>query len=114
MDLVSGLRFVLALVVVLGLIAALAWILRRYGAGRVTLGVGKGRLGVVEASHIDAKRRLVLIRRDGIEHLLLLGPTSELLIETGIESPGQQGDTPGTGFAAHLGTARNADGGAVR
>ena len=44
MDLVSGLRFVLALVVVLGLIAALAWILRRYGAGRVTLGATKAQL----------------------------------------------------------------------
>jgi flagellar protein FliO/FliZ len=99
MDLVSGLRFVLALVVVLGLIAALAWILRRYGAGRVTLGAGKGRLGVVEASHIDAKRRLVLIRRDGVEHLLLLGPTSETVIETGIE--------PGTNFAAQLSAAEN-------
>lgn len=112
MDLVSGLRFVLALLVVLGLIAALAWILRRYGAGRVTLGAGKGRLGVVEASHIDAKRRLVLIRRDGVEHLLLLGPTTEMVIETGIENPVQTGATPGTGFAAHLDTTQNPDGGA--
>lgn len=106
MDLVSGLRFVLALVVVLGLIAGLAWILRRYGSGRVTLGAGKGRLGVVEASHIDAKRRLVLIRRDGVEHLLLLGPTTETVIEIGI--------TPGTGFAAHLGATQNADSGAAQ
>ncbi|MDA0786727.1 MAG: flagellar biosynthetic protein FliO [Proteobacteria bacterium] len=99
MDLVSGLRFVLALVVVLGLIVALAWILRRYGAGRVSLGAAKGRIGVVEASHIDAKRRLVLIRRDGVEHLLLLGPTSEMVIETGIES--------GANFAAQLNAAEN-------
>lgn len=114
MDLVSGLRFVLALVVVLGLIAALAWILRRYGAGRVTLGASKGRLGVVEASHIDTKRRLVLIRRDGVEHLLLLGPTSEMVIETGIVGPGEQGEAAGTGFAAHLDTAQQADGGATQ
>jgi flagellar biogenesis protein FliO len=38
MDLVSGLRFVLALVVVIGLIAGLAWLLRKYGAGRITMG----------------------------------------------------------------------------
>jgi len=86
MDLVSGLRFIMALVVVIGLIAALAWILRRYGAGRVTLGATKGRLGVVEATHIDAKRRLVLIRRDGTEHLLLLSPSAETVVETGIET----------------------------
>lgn len=99
MDLVSGLRFVLALVVVIGLIAGLAWVLRRYGAGRVTLGAGKGRLGVVEASHIDAKRRLVLIRRDDTEHLLLLGPTSEIVIETGIAAR--------QSFAEHLDTGGN-------
>jgi flagellar protein FliO/FliZ len=63
------------------------------------LGAGKGLLGVVEASHIDAKRRLVLIRRDGVEHLLLLGPTSETVIETGIET--------GANFAAQLNAAEN-------
>ncbi len=110
MDLVSGLRFVLALVVVLGLIAALAWILRRYGAGRVTLGAGKGRLGVVEASHIDAKRRLVLVRRDGVEHLLLLGPTSETVVETGIEPNG----TEGADFAAHLDASHSPQSGAAQ
>ena len=103
MDVVSGLRFVLALLVVLGLIAALAWILRRYGAGRVTLGASKGRLGVVEAAQIDAKRRLVLVRRDGTEHLLLLSPTSETVVETGI--------APGTAFADHLGAADSPDNG---
>lgn len=86
MDLVSGLRFVLALVVVIGLIAGLAWLLRKYGAGRITMGANKGRLAVVEATHIDAKRRLVLIRRDGTEHLILLSPNSETVIETNIEA----------------------------
>lgn len=86
MDLVSGLRFVLALVVVIGLIAGLAWILRKYGSGRITMGGGKGRLAVVESTHIDAKRRLVLIRRDGVEHLILLAPNAETVIETHIES----------------------------
>ena len=86
MDLVSGLRFVLALVVVIGLIAGLAWLLRKYGAGRITMGANKGRLAVGEATHIDAKRRLVLIRRDGTEHLILLSPNSETVIETNIEA----------------------------
>ena len=84
MDIVSGFRFVLALVVVIGLIAALAWMLRKYGGGRVTLGGGKGRLTVVEAAHVDAKRRLVLVKRDDVEHLILLAPNNETVIETGI------------------------------
>jgi len=84
MDLVDIVRFVLSFVVVIGLIGALAWLLRRYGAGRISAAAGKGRLGVVEVTAIDARRRLVLIRRDRVEHLLLLGPTSETVIETGI------------------------------
>jgi len=91
MDLVSGLRFVLALVVVIGLIAALAWLLRKYGSGRITTGAGKGRLAVVEATHIDARRRLVLVRRDGTEHLILLSANSETVIETNIEPPAGTG-----------------------
>ncbi|MDH3739829.1 MAG: flagellar biosynthetic protein FliO [Alphaproteobacteria bacterium] len=85
MDLVNIARFVLSFVVVIGLLGGLAWILRRYGTGRITAAAGKGRLGVVEVSVVDAKRRLVLLRRDDVEHLILLSPTSETVIETGIE-----------------------------
>ncbi len=84
MDLVDISRFLLSFVVVIGLIGGLAWILRRYGAGRITAAAGKGRMGVVEVAAIDAKRRLVLVRRDGVEHLILLSPTSETIVETGI------------------------------
>ena len=42
------------------------------------------RLSVVEARTLDARRQLVLIRRDGVEHLLLLSPNAETVVETGI------------------------------
>ncbi|HLY55173.1 MAG TPA: hypothetical protein VKS60_06430, partial [Stellaceae bacterium] len=48
---------------------------------------GKRRLGVVEATPIDGRRSLVLIRRDDVEHLLLLGPAHDLVIETRIVAP---------------------------
>ena len=86
MDLVDISRFVLSFVVVIGLIGGLAWVLRRYGAGRITAAAGKGRLGVVEVAAVDAKRRLVLVRRDDTEHLILLSPTSETIVETGISA----------------------------
>jgi flagellar protein FliO/FliZ len=90
MDLDVYLRFVLALVFVLALIGVVAWVGRRMGVlGRVTMGrANTGRIGVVESTAIDAKRRLVLVRRDGVEHLVLLGPTSETLIESGIRTEG--------------------------
>jgi len=42
------------------------------------------RLGISEYHEIDKSRRLVLIRRDGVEHLLLIGGDRDLVIETGI------------------------------
>jgi flagellar protein FliO/FliZ len=81
-------RFLFALVLVLALIAALTWAVRRFGfAGQLATNAGKSRrLTVVEVKTLDARRRLVLLRRDGFEHLVLLGPNQDLLLETGIEA----------------------------
>jgi hypothetical protein len=46
------------------------------------------RLMVLDAAAIDAKRRLVLIRRDDVEHLIMIGGPTDIVIETGI------GETP--------------------
>jgi flagellar protein FliO/FliZ len=43
------------------------------------------RLGVIEQASVDARRRLVLIRRDGIEHLIMTGGPVDVVIETGIQ-----------------------------
>ena len=90
MDLNVYLRFVVALVFVLALIGVVAWVGRRMGfLGQVTMRRSNaGRIGVVEAVTVDAKRRLVLVRRDGVEHLVLLGPTTEVLVESGIKGGG--------------------------
>jgi flagellar protein FliO/FliZ len=87
MDLDVYLRFVLALVFVLALIGLIAWVGRRFGLlGRMgAVRAANRRIGVVESVTLDAKRRLVLVRRDDIEHLVLLGPTSEVLVEGGIK-----------------------------
>lgn len=76
------LRMVLALAAVVGLIAGAAWIARRSGLAGGRLGQrGKRRLSIVESLGVDSRRRLVLIRRDDTEHLLLIGGGSDLLIE---------------------------------
>jgi hypothetical protein len=43
------------------------------------------RLGVVETAAVDAHRKLILIRRDTVEHLIMTGGPVDVLIETGIE-----------------------------
>jgi len=42
------------------------------------------RLEVVEQSNVDGRRRLVLIRRDDVEHLIMTGGPVDVVIETGI------------------------------
>jgi flagellar protein FliO/FliZ len=86
MDLEVYLRFLLALAFVLGLIMALAWAARRFGfSGSFTsLRNRSTRLSVSESLMLDGKRRLVLVRRDDREHLLILGPAGETVVETGV------------------------------
>lgn len=75
-------RYVIAIVVVVLLLVALRWALRRYMGGP---GVGQRgrqpRLAVMDVAVVDARRRLVLVRRDGVEHLLLIGGPSDLVVE---------------------------------
>lgn len=80
-------RFVVALAAIAALLAVFAWLVRRYGAGGRPAAGAKRRLAIVEVAAIDGKRRLVLLRRDDTEHLVLLGPENALLVESGISAP---------------------------
>lgn len=84
MDLDQYIKFVMALLFVVLLIVAVAWVLRRLGLGgvAVTRAARQRRLGVVEVLALDAKRRLVLVRRDDREHLILLSATGDLVVES--------------------------------
>ena len=89
MEFTTYFKFLLALVFVLALIGLMAWGVRRFGVlrGSVRPANGKRRIEIVEISPIDSKRKLLLVRRDQTEHLLLLGTTNDLVIETGIAAP---------------------------
>lgn len=53
------------------------------------------RIGVVEYANVDGRRRLLLIRRDGIEHLIMTGGPVDVVIETGIgERKARTADAP--------------------
>ena len=97
MEFAGYLRFVLALAFVLALIGLLAAVARRYGFGfpaTALKAVGRRRLKVVEVTPVDARRRLVLVRRDDTEHLILLGQSGELVVETGIAARDDARDVP--------------------
>jgi hypothetical protein len=58
------------------------------------------RLGISEFHEIDKTRRLVLVRRDDVEHLLLIGGAQDVVVESGIGSPLSQpaaNEQPATG-----------------
>jgi flagellar protein FliO/FliZ len=83
MDLDQYIRFVVALLFVIALIVAVAWLMRRIGLGGVATGaVRHRRLSVVEVMALDAKRRLVLIRKDDREHLILLSNAGDQVVES--------------------------------
>lgn len=107
MDATSYLRFFLALVVVIGLILAVTWVMKRLGVGQNQIGpMGrKRRLRTIETASIDARHRLVLFRRDAVEHLVLLGPTSTQVIESGI--PAAPDDTASSDATNIATTFRN-------
>lgn len=67
--------------VLLLLIGAL-WLLRRYGSPRMDGLRGGHRLRIVASQVVDARTRLLLVRRDGVEHLLAVAPSGVTLIET--------------------------------
>ena len=86
-DMPLAVRFFLAFLIVLGLIGATAWAVRRFGAGRLG-GAGtrarQPRLAVVDHASVDSRRRLILVRRDNIEHLVLIGGPTDVVVEANI------------------------------
>jgi hypothetical protein len=55
------------------------------------------RIDIVEQLAIDAKRKLVLVRRDDVEHLLMTGGPADIVIESGIGAPSSgEARTPST------------------
>lgn len=86
------LKVMCAFIFVVALMFAFSWLLRRMGLATPGLNAGaRRRLKVVEHLPLDARRRLVLVRRDGAEHLLLIGGTGgDVLVEAGITPPVQE------------------------
>ena len=91
----SAAGFFFAFIAVLALIGLAAWLFRRFSTSGLGTGANRGRmprLAVVDAATVDGRRRLVLVRRDNIEHLLMIGGPSDIVIEPNIvrATPPQQ------------------------
>ncbi|BAU91503.1 trans-sialidase [Methylorubrum populi] len=107
-----ALQFLVIFVVILVLLLIAALLFVRLSGRGLTLSAGAGqrgrqpRLGIVDIYELDRQRQLILLRRDNVEHLLLVGGPNDVVVERHI----QRG--AGSRYAAE-GHARSGEIGAV-
>ena len=78
-----------------GVLAGLIIAMMVFGAfSRRMRGRRGQRLGISEYHELDQTRRLVLVRRDETEHLILIGGVQDMVIETGIGIPASETPAP--------------------
>jgi flagellar protein FliO/FliZ len=72
---------------VVALVALTVWAFKTFFPGRNGQGFARRekRLGVMETASVDQKRKLLLVRRDDVEHLIMIGGPVDMLVETGIK-----------------------------
>src|SRR5580700_636761 len=83
----QALTFFFAFVAVLALIGLAAWLVRRFAGNRLGANTNRSRmprLAVIDAAAVDGRRRLVLVRRDNVEHLLMIGGPTDIVVEPNI------------------------------
>ena len=87
MDLLDLGRYLGALLLVLGLVGFAGLAARRFGLPGLSKPAHARRLKIVETLMISPRQRLVLLSRDGVEHLVMMSPDGASVIEQGIAAP---------------------------
>jgi flagellar protein FliO/FliZ len=83
-------RLIAALVFVLALMGGLWIILRKLGLSGPQRPSGRRRLRIIESIPLDSRRRALILQRDNTQHLVILGPTGETVVETQIPVPADE------------------------
>lgn len=93
---------IVALIVLLVLLIAIR-IVRGLSIGTFVAGGRnrKTRLAVMDATAVDSHRRLVLVRRDDIEHLILIGGPTDVVVEQNIRMASPTRRAADDGYGAH-------------
>jgi flagellar biogenesis protein FliO len=80
-----------ALGIVLVLIVLGLWVLKFFFNASANMSRGRAkRLTVVDSVQLDPRRKVVILRRDNVEHVIMTGGPQDVLVESGIpvERPG--------------------------
>ena len=94
MEFIDLLRYFGALLLVLAMVGGAGLLARRFGVPGVTKAAGIKRLAVVETLLIGPRQRLLILRRDNVEHLVLSGPDGVSVIENNIAAQVSARGTP--------------------
>ncbi len=94
MDVLDFARYFAALLLVLGLIGAAGLATRKFGVPGLAKPASVRRLQIVESLMLSPRQRLAIIRRDNVEHLVLISQAGASLIEAGITPPPPPDTTP--------------------
>src|ERR1700761_1394121 len=87
--------FILFFVAILAVMGLGFFLVRRFASNRLGANTNRGRmprLAVIDAAAVDGRRRLVLVRRDNVEHLLMIGGPTDIVVEPNIvrATPGRE------------------------
>lgn len=87
MDAIDFFRYFAALLLVLGLIGAAGLATRKFGVPGISAPKAKRRLQIVETLMLSPRQRFLILRRDDVEHLVMVTPSGASVLETGIVPP---------------------------
>ena len=95
MDMADYIKFASALILVLAMMGILGLILKKLNGGDIGRKIGTPkRLSITEQRMIDAKHKMVLIKRDDVERLVILSNTDTIVVEDGIKPPKTVNEKP--------------------
>lgn len=86
----NGVFYLLLFILMVALAGLALWITRQstgFDPAKFLPKKQKQRLALVETRYVDSKRKLVLVRRDNVEHLVMTGGPVDMVLETGIPIP---------------------------
>lgn len=92
----SAIQLVLITIALAILLIVIVWIFKKLtgSAARRANRSRVPRLSITDSTIVDEKRYLVMVRRDNIEHLLLIGGANDLVVETNIVRAQQPASAP--------------------
>lgn len=92
MDIIDFARYFAALLLVLGLIGVAGLATRKFGLPGFAKPAAARRIHIVETLMVSPRQKIALLRRDDVEHLIMITPTGVTVIENGITPPPQAED----------------------